>query len=112
MSHTILFEFSLPYETTSDEMHKWLIEKYKIDPNTILSVSVNDTQTIYQIVTTWSKEYTLELYSQYFHYMCDGFDTSKYDNECLESVKCDNQCLAQCLESVKYDNDNIMDWMH
>jgi hypothetical protein len=109
MPHTILFEFSLPYETTSDEMHKWLIEKYKIDPNTILSVSVNDMQTIYQVVALWSKEYTVKLYSQYFHYMCDGFDTSKYDKN---NDECKDECMAQCLESVKYDNDNIMTWMH
>ena len=101
----VYLEIELPYETTSEEMHNWLIEKYKIDPLSILSVSVNDTQTIYQVNTLWSKEYTLELYSQFFHYMCDGFDTSKYEIE-------QNEDIAQCLESVKYDNQNILEWMH
>jgi len=107
MSHKISFEFSLPYETTAQEMRDLFINKYKIDPNTILSVSVNDNQTIYDINTLWSKEYTNELYSKYFHYMCDGFDTDKYN-----SGNPEDEQMAQSLEHVSYDDENILEWMH
>jgi len=110
MSHKISFEFSLPYEITAEEMRDLLVNHYKIDPTTILSVSVNNNQTIYNIDTLWSKEYILELYHQYFHYMCDGFDTDKYNTGHIDDPTYDQ--LAQSLEHVSYDGENILEWMH
>lgn len=110
MSHKISFKFSLPYETTAEEMRVLLVNHYKIDQNTILSVSVGDNQTNYDIHTLWSKEYTIELYHKYFHYMCDGFDTDKYNAGHIDDPTYDQ--LAQSLEHVSYDSENILEWMH
>jgi hypothetical protein len=44
----------------------WLYNFYKADPGTIMDVMTSDKQTEYIIIATWSLDYTIDLFSDYF----------------------------------------------
>ena len=66
MYHIIKLSFVTPYIKSYDMLRYWLYKDCKVNLHTIIDIMTNDKQTEYIIIATWSLDYTIDLFSDYF----------------------------------------------